>query len=34
MIYFTGKLYKNVGEKKENKTKDNMFVNLKYLTTS
>lgn len=34
MIYFTGNLYTNVGEKKENKIKDNMFVNLKYLTTS
>lgn len=34
MINVTGNLYANVGEKKENKIKENMFVNLKYLTTS
>jgi len=33
-ICFTGKLYKNVGEKKESKSKDHMSVNLIYLTTS
>lgn len=32
MIYFTGKLYTNLGEKKENKIKDDMSANFIYLT--